>query len=94
MRNRAVVSKRGTVTIPEAIRRVANIHPGDLIEFKPQEDNVVLKRLMVKRAGEEEFMSDQEWEEFDRLVKRQIESKEYTSYEDLDEAKGHSQKLR
>ncbi|MBU1486774.1 AbrB/MazE/SpoVT family DNA-binding domain-containing protein [bacterium] len=93
MRNRAVVSNRGTVTIPDAIRKMANIRPGDLVEFESQQDNVVLRRLMVKRADEEEFMNDDEWQEFDRLVKKQIASKEYTSYEDLNEAKRHSRRL-
>ena len=39
MKKRAVVSERGTITIPEPIRKIANIHPGDLIEFEPHKDD-------------------------------------------------------
>ena len=93
MRKRAVVSERGTITIPQNIREVSNIHPGDLIEFKPEKDMIILRHLIVKHPDEENFMDDNEWDKFDRLVQKQLEKRQYTSYRDLNKAKEHSRKL-
>lgn len=93
MKNRAVVSERGTVTIPEPIREAAHIHPGDLIEFKPERDRIVLRHLIVKHPEEEALMSGSEWERFDRLVRKQMKKDELTSYLVLEEAKKHSPRL-
>ena len=93
MRNRAIVSERGTVTIPEPVREAARIHPGDLIEFTPQKDRIILRHLIVKEPQEQAFMNDSEWEKFDTLVRRQTKKDELTSYADLEKAKQHSRKL-
>ncbi|HHT9124428.1 MAG TPA: AbrB/MazE/SpoVT family DNA-binding domain-containing protein [Candidatus Brocadiia bacterium] len=93
MKNRAVVSERGTITIPEAIRKLSHIQPGDLIEFKPENDKIILKRLIVKRPDEDAFMSNNEWNKFDKLVQKQLKKGEYRSYTDLDKARGHSRNL-
>jgi len=94
MKKRVVVSKRGTVTIPETIRKIAHIHPGDLIEFEPRKDDIILRRLLVTRVEEEKFMSDEEWDKFAKMVKEQLKKGEYTSYTDLEKAKEHSRRLR
>lgn len=94
MKKRAIVSERGTVTIPESIRKIAHIHPGDLIEFEPHKNDIILRRLLVTRAEEERFMSDDEWDKFEEMVRQQLKEGEYTSYTDLEKAKGHSRKLR
>ena len=93
MKNRAVVSERGTITIPEPIRQMAHIQPGDLIEFKPEKDRIVLKQLIVKHPNEEIFMSGREWDKFDRLVQGQLKKGQYKSYETLEKAKLHSRRL-
>jgi AbrB family looped-hinge helix DNA binding protein len=93
MKNRAVVSERGTITIPGPVRKVAGIHPGDLIEFEPKKDKIILKHLIVKYPGEEPFMSDSEWDNFDRLVQTQMRKGQYTRYSDLDKARLHSRNL-
>lgn len=93
MKNRAVVSERGTITIPEAIRKLAHIHPGDLIEFEPEKDRIILKHLIVKHPGEETFMDDSEWDKFDKLTQAQLKRGKYTSYSNLNKAKEHSRKL-
>lgn len=93
MRDRAIVSERGTITIPEPIREVAHIHPGDLIEFKPGRNRIILRHLVVKRLGEGSFMDSSEWDKFDKLVQRQMEKGQYTSYSELSKAKQHSRKL-
>ena len=94
MKKRAIVSERGTVTIPEAIRKVAHIRPGDLIEFEPGKNDIILRRLLVTRAEEERFMSDDEWDKFEDMVRQQLKKGEYTSYTDMEKAKGHSRRLR
>ncbi len=94
MKKRAVVSERGTITIPEPIRKIANIHPGDLIEFEPYKDDIILRRLLVTRAEEEKFMSDDEWDKFEKMVKQQLKNGEYTGYTDFEKAKEHSRRLR
>lgn len=93
MRNRAVVSERGTVTIPEPIREMVHIHPGDLIEFYPRGNQIILRHLVVKSSDEETFMNDNEWDKFDRLVQRQLRRGQYRRYSDLKQAKLHSRKL-
>lgn len=93
MRDRAIVSERGTVTIPEAIRKIAQISPGDLLEFKPLGKELVVRRLIVGKGGEDLVLSDEEWEKLDHLVKRQLLHREYTTYRDLEKAKQHSRKL-
>jgi len=94
MKKRAVVSERGTITIPETIRKIAHIRPGDLIEFEPRKNDVILRRLLVTKAGEEKFMSDDEWDKFEEIVRKQLKKGEYTSYTDLEKAKEHSRRLR
>ena len=93
MRNRAIVSERGTVTIPEPVREAAHIHPGDLIEFTPQKDRIILRHLIVKEPEEQAFMNDSDWEKFDKLVRKQTKKAELASYTDLEKAKQHSRKL-
>lgn len=93
MKNRAVVSERGTITIPESIRAAAHIHPGDLIEFKPEKDRIMLRHLIVKQPEEGTLMSGSDWERFDKLVQKQIKKDELTRYANLEEAKQHSPRL-
>lgn len=93
MKNMAVVSERGTVTIPNAVRRTARIRPGDLLEFKPQGDSVILRHMIVRGAGEGDSLSDNEWEEFDKLVNKQLREGAYKSYSDIKQAKSHSRRL-
>ena len=93
MKNRVIVSERGTVTIPQAIRTVVDIHPGDLLEFEPHKNEVILRHLIVKQR-EDSFMSDEDWEKFDHLVKKQLSAGKYVSYQDLDKARKHSRKLK
>ncbi len=93
MKNRAIVSERGTVTIPEPIREEADIHPGDIIEFKPEKNRIILKHLLVKQPDEEDVMSHSEWEKFDKLIQKQLKSGRYTGYVDLEKARQHSRRL-
>ncbi len=93
MKKRAIVSERGTVTIPANIRKMANLYPGDIIEFETIENGIIIRQLIVEPPGES-FMSDGEWEEFDKLVKKQLKKEEYTSYTDLEKAKEHSRRLK
>ena len=93
MKNRAIVSERGTITIPEAIRQRAHIHSGDMMEFLPGKNRIVLKHLVVKHPEEETFMSNSEWDKFDKLVRRQLKNGRYTSYKELNRAKEHSRGL-
>ena len=93
MKDRAIVSDRGTITIPEPIRHMAHIRPGDLIEFKPLRNRIILRHLVFRRPTEERFMTNSDWAKFDKLVRRQIKKGQYKSYSDLDQAKAHSSKL-
>ncbi len=93
MRDRAVVSERGTITIPEYIRNLAGIHPGDLIKFRPKRNRIILQHLVVKYPEEENLMSSSEWEKFDALVQKQVKKGQYASYNSLTKAKLHSRKL-
>lgn len=92
MRNMAVVSERGTITIPEHIRNTVNIIPGDLIEFRPEKDKIILIRLVVKHS-DEVFMNENEWDRFDNLIQKQLRKGQYQSYNDLNKAKLHSRSL-
>ncbi len=93
MKNRAVVSERGTVTIPGPVREKAGIHPGDIIEFHPRGHDIVLKHLVVKHSQENSFLTDDEWNVFDGLVQKQLKNNQYTAYDDLKKAAVHSRRL-
>lgn len=93
MKSMAVVSERGAVTIPNAVRKAARIRPGDLIEFKRQGDSVILRHMVVKEAGKGDSLSDNEWGEFDKLVNKQLREGAYKSYSDIKQAKAHSRRL-
>lgn len=93
MRDKAVVSERGTITIPEPIREMVHIHPGDLIEFKPLKNRIILRPLMIRHQEENTFMNHRDWDRFDKLVQRQLKKGKYKNYRDLDKAKAHSRKL-
>ena len=90
---KATVSSRGQITIPGEVRDIAHIHAGDILEFEPHKDSIIVKRLIVKRPGDEKLMSIVEWKEFDRLVKKQLKLGQYTAYSDIGKAKRHSKKL-
>lgn len=93
MKNKAIISERGTITIPGPIRKIAHIHPGDLIEFYPKGNQIILRHLIVKNANEEVFMSDNEWDKFDKLVQTQLKKTQFKNYNSLEKAKLHSRKL-
>ena len=94
MKNRAIISERGTITIPEPIRKSANIYPGDLIEFKPERGKIILTHLIVKYSNDDEtHINNEEWNKFDKLVHNQLDKGKYKSYSDLEKAKKHSRKL-
>lgn len=46
------------------------------------------------RPEEERFMSDEGWDKFEEMVRQQLKKGEYTSYTDLEKAKGHSRRLK
>mgnify|MGYP001612820344 CR=1 FL=1 len=93
MKNKAIVSERGTITIPEAIRKISHIQPGDIVEFQPEKDCIILKHLIVRNADEEKFLTDNEWNAFDKLVQQQLKKGHYTRYTELDKAKMHTRNL-
>lgn len=93
MKNRATVSQRGTITIPDSIRKLAHIHPGDVIEFKTQKDKIILKHLILKHPDEEAFMNESEWQKFEKLVQKQLKKGQHTSYSNTERAKLHSRNL-
>lgn len=93
IKNRAVVSARGTITIPEPIRAAAHIRPGDIIEFKPERNRIILSHLIVEQPEAKAFMSNSEWKKFDKLLQTQIKKAQFRSCTDLEEAKQHSRKL-
>ncbi len=93
IKDRAIVSERGTITIPEQIREIAHIHTGDIIEFSPRKNRIILRHLIVRPPEEKTFISDNDWGKFDKLVQKQLKKGQYTSYTDLDKAKAHSRKL-
>lgn len=95
MKNRAVVSERGTITIPQALRDYAHIQTGDLIEFETlNKDKIILRHLIVNRKEEESFLTDAEWDKFDEVVQKQLKKGRYKHYTDLEKAKAHSRKLQ
>ena len=92
MKDRAIVSERGTITIPKSIRKLASIHPGDLIEFKPQKNKIILTHLVLKNP-QDVFMNDDEWKKFDKLVRKQLKKGQFKNYHELDKARLHSRNL-
>ena len=88
-----MVSERGTVTIPKKVRERIGIKPGDIVEFIPEKDKLLLKPLFVVEKREN-FLNEKEWRKFIHIVKEQIRRGEYTSYENSEEAKAHLRELK
>jgi AbrB family looped-hinge helix DNA binding protein len=94
MKNISTVSERGTITIPLSIRMRTRIKPGDIMQFEPERDKIILRHLIVKRLDTEDSLSDDEWNNFDKLITKQLKKKQYTQYNDLNKAKKHSRNLK
>jgi bifunctional DNA-binding transcriptional regulator/antitoxin component of YhaV-PrlF toxin-antitoxin module len=87
-----VVSVRGQTIIPKSLRQLCHIQEGDLIHWRPHQGGLLVERLIVRPAEEEE-LSEQEWQALDRLVARQRKQRRLSRYPSLEQAKEHSRKL-
>jgi hypothetical protein len=54
---------------------------------------LVVERLVIQPAHEADALTDQEWRQLDRLVRRQRQAQQWTRYASLEEAQRHSRHL-
>ena len=87
------VSVRGQTIIPKHLREACRIREGDLIQWRLHKGALLVERVVVRPAREEEFLSEREWQQLDRLVADQRRRSRFTPYTDLEHAKEHSRKL-
>ena len=87
------VSVRGQTIIPKRLREACQIHEGDLIQWRLHRGGLLVERVIVRPAREEDVLSERDWQQLDRLVARQRRQHRLTRYPTLEQAKEHSQKL-
>ena len=88
------VSTRGQTIIPKMLRETYHIAEGDHIQWKPAGTGLLVERMVVRSEREsEESLSAAEWSALDRLVARQRQRHQLTSYTDFVAAKQHSRRL-
>ena len=89
----SIVSVRGQTIIPKRLREASHIHEGDRIQWHLQKGGLFVERLVVRPAREADALTEQEWKQLDRLVRRQRKARQFTRYASLEDAKMHSRKL-
>ena len=89
----SIVSVRGQTIIPKRLRELCQIHEGDRIRWRLSKGALVVERLVITPAQEADALTDQEWRQLDRLVRRQRHAHQWTRYAAVEDAKGHSRQL-
>ena len=87
------VSVRGQTIIPKRLREACHIQEGDLVQWRRYKSGLLVERVIIRPARDEEFLSEQEWQQLDRLVMSQRKQHQMTRYPTLEQAKEHSRKL-
>ena len=60
----AIISSRGQLTVPQAVRELCKINEGTIVAFEPQREGVLLKPLKV--IAEDPYEPN-EWEKIEKL---------------------------
>lgn len=60
----AIISSRGQLTIPQAVRELCKISEGTIVAFEPQREGVFLKPLKVTA---EDIYEPNEWAKIEKL---------------------------
>jgi len=81
---RAVVRKRGQVTLPREIRDALHVEEGDDVAFLVDGDTVIVRGLKSIRADQAWFWTN-EWQEGEREATGQLAAREGTVYSGEDE---------
>jgi antitoxin PrlF len=71
MATRTVLRSRGQVTVPEAIRRAANLQPGDPIDVELTEDGILLRPIRDIDPSQAWFWTP-EWQRGEREASVEI----------------------
>jgi len=81
---RAVVRKRGQVTLPREIRDALHVEEGDDVAFLIDGDTVIVRGLKSIPADQAWFW-DNEWQAGEREATEQLAAREGTVYAGADE---------
>lgn len=84
------ISDRHQVTIPPSLLDKAGIQEGALVSIEAEEGRIILEPRAV--AGLD--LGAEDWDALDRLVQRQVVSKEFAEYPDAAGAKKHLRRLK
>ena len=84
------ISDRHQVTIPPSLLAEAGIPEGAMVSIVAENGRIVLE----PREIAEKDLSKEDWDELERLFKKQEDSGRYTDYLDPESAKKHFKKLR
>jgi len=75
---------KSQVTIPKQIVRKLNLKPGDKLEFRLDDDKIIIKPVAIIDRSQAWFYTP-EWQEGEKEVDSQIREGKIHSAEDLDE---------
>ena len=84
------ISERHQITIPPSLLAEAGIPEGAMVSIVAEKGRIVLE----PRTIAEDDLSQEDWDELEKLVRRQEASGLFTEYRDPESAKGHFKKLR
>jgi len=83
------ISKKRQITLPPEVLKDTGSKPGDYLEVLSEKGKIIL----IPKTVEDKFLTDEEWDKLDKLVKKQRRQGKYTLYTNAEEAKKHSRKL-
>lgn len=71
---------KGQLTLPDAIRRAAHVHEGDVLEADVRDGGIVLRPMKLVDASQAWFWTET-WQEGEREASSQIATGQTTRYE-------------
>jgi AbrB family looped-hinge helix DNA binding protein len=74
MQENLVVSARGQITLPVAIRKLFGIHPGDIVILQYRNGEIVLKPATVLEIDTYTDEQITQWDEQDHLAPKEREA--------------------
>lgn len=83
------ISKKRQITLPPEVLKDTGSKPGDYLEILSEKGKIIL----IPKTVEDKFLTDEEWDKLDELVKKQRRQGEYTRFTDPEEAKKYARKL-
>lgn len=84
------ISDRNQITLPPSVLRDAGVGPGELFSIEARDGKIILE---PKRLADAAF-APEDWSALDKLVRRQVKSREFVEYSSPLAARKHLRRPR